>query len=237
MATQNGGQSALTAASAQANFEQAIVLSLHTWPALSLAVQNGWGGEASTDKRDWFAGAVSDLFAPFDRISPGGVATPSPTATAPAAEDTDAPYEEPDADYVEEFLLQVMADEFEVNVDDDSAHEVARQVVKLRGDCARGRLADLDALRARWESKKGKAVQAQAVDGGNQEVDSDDDDDDDADDDGDNRAPGQGGGKLNWADDFDDDMTDAPQLVSAAPKEKPQPEVDDDGFTKVVRKK
>ena len=34
----------------------------------------------------------------------------------------------------------------------------------------------------------------------------------------------------------DVDMDEAPELV-AVPKEKPQPEIDEDGFTKVTRKK
>ena len=36
---------------------------LSNWSALCLAVQNSWGGPESAEKRDWFAGAVSDLIA------------------------------------------------------------------------------------------------------------------------------------------------------------------------------
>ncbi|KAJ4293751.1 rRNA accumulation- protein [Collariella sp. IMI 366227] len=93
--------SAPSPATCQTNFEQSVAITLHLWPALTLAVQNNWGGPDSSDKRDWFAGAIVDLF--------------------------------PDED-VEAVLLQVMLDEFEVNVDDDSAFEVAEQVVRLRGE-------------------------------------------------------------------------------------------------------
>ena len=49
-------------ATCQANFEQGVAFALHLWPALTLSVQNNWGGADSADKRDWFAGAVVDLF-------------------------------------------------------------------------------------------------------------------------------------------------------------------------------
>lgn len=203
-------------ADAQTNFEQAVALSLHLWPALTLAVQNGWGGEDSADKRDWFAGAVSDLFAPFDKVV-NAVAVPCADAAGSVPE-------EPDPPYVEEFLLQVMVDEFEVDIDDDSAYDVAKEIVRLRADCARGRFDDIAQLRSRWESRKGKKVAAVAQ--ANPDADDDDDDDDDEDDDE------GGGGRVN----NDIDMDEAPQLVSA-PKEKPPPEVDEDGFTKVTKKR
>lgn len=200
------------AAAAQSNFEQSVALSLHTWPALTLAVQNNWGGEASGDKRDWFAGAVTDLFTPFEKIA-NGVAAPKTTEPSE---------EEPDAAYVEEFLLQVMMDEFDVNVDDESGFDVAQQIVKLRADCARGRFDGVEELRNKWESRRGKKVEAVQQPG-------QDEDDDDSDDSGD------------WEDDDDEggadvDMDDAPQLV-ASTKEKPPPEVDEDGFTKVTKRR
>ncbi|KAH6678842.1 pre-rRNA-processing protein TSR2 [Plectosphaerella plurivora] len=208
-------------ASAQADFEQAVVLSLHVWPALTLSVQNSWGGETSDDKRDWFAGAVVDLFAPFERIV-DGVAAPRLA--------TDSDYEEPDAEYLEEFLLNVMMDEFDVNVDDASGFDIARQIISLRADCARGRTTALDELRTKYQSRKGKKVQAQAAATENDDEDDDSDSDSDA----------SEGGALNWADDVNDShdvvMDEAPQLVSAS-RPKPEPEVDDDGFTTVVRRR
>lgn len=209
-----------TQASAQSNFEQAVVLSLHVWPALTLAVQNSWGGESSDDKRDWFAGAVVDLFAPFERLV-DGVAAPRLPA--------DSDYEEPDADYLEEFMLNVMMDEFDVNVDDASGYEIARQILTLRADCARGRTDALDELRTKYESRKGKKVQAQAAATENEDDDDDSDSGSDASD-----------GPLDWADDANETndvvMDEAPQLVPAS-RPKPQPEVDDDGFTTVVRRR
>ena len=46
----------------QAAFDNGIWYALSLWPALHVAVQNSWGGPDSSEKRDWFAGAVSDLF-------------------------------------------------------------------------------------------------------------------------------------------------------------------------------
>ena len=90
-----------------------VSLHLWSWPALTLSIQNAWGGsaQASNDKREWFAGAVSELL------------TSNPPQLA-------------DVGDLEEVLLQVMIDEFEVVVDDGSAEDMARAiwsgVTKLR---------------------------------------------------------------------------------------------------------
>ncbi|KAI9743036.1 MAG: hypothetical protein M1818_003331 [Claussenomyces sp. TS43310] len=178
---------------AQSYFELGISLSLCLWPALTLAVQNHWGGPDSADKRDWFSGAVVSLFD-----------------------------ERPDTDLedVETVLLQVMQDEFEVAVDDESAFEVAEQIVRLRRDCGRGNFGEVEALQSRWNRKAGHAGDVfQKVERDEAEDDTDYDSDD-----------------LDVTDDEDEDkdieMSDAP-----APKEKPAPQIDEDGFTKVVSKK
>jgi pre-rRNA-processing protein TSR2 len=121
--------------------------------------------------------------------------------------------EEPDADEIEVTLLQVMFDEFEANVDDQSEAEVADRIMKCRAQCAEGNFSLVEELRARWLDTKGKKVVAQAAVDPDQDTDWDsgsDDDDEDA--------------------DGDVDMGDVPALVPATPKEKPQPQVDEDGF-------
>lgn len=125
--------------------------------------------------------------------------------------------QDPIAEDIEATLLQVMWDEFETNVDDDSEVEVADRIMKVRTQCATGDFSLVEDLRRRWLATKGKTVKVQEVDGGDQETDweSDEDDDDD---------------------DEDIEMDEAPALV-AVPKERPPPEVDEDGFTKVTRKK
>lgn len=168
-------------------------MSLSLWPALTLAVQNQWGGPDSSDKRDWFAGAIADLFS--------------------SRPDTDI-------EDVETVLLQVMLDEFEVNVDDGSAFEVAEQVMRLRRDCGKGEFAEVAELKQGWEKKgkAGKDVVFKKVERGEDEDDTDWDSDDLEDED----------------EDGDVEMAEAP---SHQPKEKTAPEVDEDGFTKVTGRK
>ncbi|KAI1493939.1 hypothetical protein F5X96DRAFT_619943 [Biscogniauxia mediterranea] len=127
--------------------------------------------------------------------------------------------EEPLAEDVEATLLQVMWDEFEANVDDDSEVEVADRIMKVRAQCAVGNFDLVEDLRRRWLATKGKKVVVEETAGGDQETDWESDDDEDDEDGG-----------------SDVDMDEAPALV-VAPKEKPPPEVDEDGFTKVTRKK
>ncbi|OIW25205.1 hypothetical protein CONLIGDRAFT_85105 [Coniochaeta ligniaria NRRL 30616] len=171
-------QDAPSPATCQSQFEQGVAYALHLWPDLTLAVQNNWGGADSADKRDWFAGAVVELFP--DLSKPSTTTTSTTTSTAEQTADDG----EPDSAYVEEFLLQVMLDEFEVNVDDDSGFEVAESILRVRGECLRGKF---------------------------DEVESDEEEDEN-----------------------DVEMGDAPP---PAPKEKVEPEVDEDGFTKVTKKK
>lgn len=118
-------------------------------------------------------------------------------------------------------MLQVMLDEFEVNVDDDTAYDVAAEIVRLRGQCARGSFDEVDRLLARWQARKGEKVHFKHGEDQDAETDWEDDDDD------------EDGSE-------DEDMEDAPALVetAAAPKkDKAPPEVDEDGFTKVTRKR
>jgi pre-rRNA-processing protein TSR2 len=155
-------------------------------------VTNHWGGPDSVGKREWFAQATIDVLA-----------------------------DEPDADsaWIEEFLLQVMLDEFEVNVDDESGFDVAEQIVRMRRDCARGEFAEVRALKERWDQRGGRDVpQSQFKE--QQRTDEEDETDGS---DYEEEEEGQ-----------DVEMGDAPQLVA---REKPIPEVDEDGFTKVTKKK
>lgn len=199
-----------TSATRQHNFEQAVAYALHLWPALTLSVSNGWGGPDSAEKRDWFAGAIVELFPEFTDPAPEGA---SSSGNAPPAAD------ETDTEDVETVLLQVMVDEFEVNVDDDSALDVAQQILRARAACAAGQFDETRALAARFANLNGSSSrvgqQFQKAEDPNQ--DTDDEPDDDSEDEG-----------------SDVDMGDAP---AAVPKEKPEPEVDEDGFTMVTKKK
>ncbi|KAI4097748.1 MAG: hypothetical protein LQ344_000020 [Seirophora lacunosa] len=179
----------------QSKFDLSIALALSAWPALTLSVQNSWGGPLSSEKRDWFAGAISDLFS----TQPGGTV---------------------DVEYLEEFLLQVMGDEFEVNVEDDSGAEVASKIVGLRKLTLQGDFGMVDDMLARWkerESRGGERVRFQKVQGDEEEDEEEDSDED-------------------VEEDEDVVMEEAPNLIKA-PKEKVVPKVDEEGFTEVVSKK
>ena len=182
-----------TQAKIQAKLDLAVALTLASWPALTLAVQNSWGGPNSAEKRDWFAGAASELL----------------------DEARDA-----DAQYLEEFLLQVMIDEFEVNVEDGSGEEIAEKILKLRTEINHGDFEAVDGMFVEWRRKQETADNKTRIfmegKGSDQEEGSESD--------------------STEADDEDADMEEAPPLVKA-PAEKPPPEIDEEGFMKVVRKR
>lgn len=173
-------------------FDLGIWYTISLWPALHLALQNSWGGPDSASKRDWFAGAISDLF-----------------ATRPETDQID----------VETVLLQVMQDEFDVNVEDESEVPVAVGIMKLRREVLEeGRVEAVEEVRKRWEEGRGRRVEGVKVT---------------------ERTVGEDGEVVEGSsdeesEDEDEEMGEAPALVQ---REKVEPEVDEDGFTKVVGKK
>ena len=154
----------------------------------------------SAQKRDWFAGAISDLFA-----------TTSESTL--------------DVEYVEEFLLQVMSDEFEVEVDDGSVETTAARLIGLRKECLRGNFRKVDEMwqeyRRRREGKEGANVGGLYVQG--EEVDQDTD--------------GESVDGEDQEDDGDVAMGDTVVETEKIRKERIEPEVDEEGFTKVVGRK
>ncbi|KAF3492397.1 pre-rRNA processing protein [Arthroderma uncinatum] len=189
-----------TPLSPSAQLDLAITLILHSWPSLTLAVESSWGGPTSSSKRDWFCGAIAELF-----------------TTRP----------ETDAQDLEDVLIQVMTDEFDVVVDDGSVSLIADQICELKAEIEKGKFERVQAM---WEQFKvneqngGSKLPSNIINrvGVNGNDSSDDDDEDDGDEDDD--------------DDEDTDMADAPAPRSA-PRQREEPEVDDDGFTKVVGRK
>lgn len=129
-----------------------------------------------------------------------------------------------DVEDLEDILEQVMSDEFEVVVDDGSLEEIARKIYSGRAKVLQGDATEVTRLMSIWEERRKKKTIFQAVPG--PEVDQETDDDED---------------EEEWngfQDTRDVDMDEAPGLVdSAQTKKKPEPEVDEEGFTKVVGKK
>jgi len=145
-------------------------------------------------------------------------AIPSAAQALPQSNGAPASADEPDQVDIETVLLQVMLDEFEVNVDDDSAFEVAEQVMRVRNECLRGKFDETAALQRRFEARKGTRVVGVLTKAEDEDQETDWDTEDDG---------------SEGDEDEDMEMSDAPP----ARKEKESPEVDEDGFTRVTRKK
>jgi pre-rRNA-processing protein TSR2 len=195
MATQQQQPSAATQQpqTASSYLDLGVTLAINAWPALTLAVNSNWGGPTSSDKRDWLCGAISEML-------------------------VDRP--ETDAEDLEDVLIQVMNDEFDVVVDDESAGEVAERIMEVRKAVEKGEFEAVKQMWAEWEAKKGQRGSAVAGFRRGEDVEQETDEEESGDDD----------------DEGDVDMGEAPALVRA-PRERIEPEVDEDGFTKVVGSK
>jgi pre-rRNA-processing protein TSR2 len=169
-------------------FARGVIARLAIWPALRIAVEENWGGPDAAQKRTWLASVIVDAFE-----------EQGPT---------------PDDIYIEETLLQVMADEFEVVLEDSSAESVAKDVVRLWKDVHDGKQELVRRFEELAEKSKGKKtiVEEKVVDGAEWEEEEKDDDDGDG--------------------DSSEDGT--PMLVDQLARERP--EVDEDGFTMVKGK-
>ncbi|KAL2829810.1 pre-rRNA processing protein [Aspergillus cavernicola] len=183
--------------SATSYLDLGIALAVNNWPALTLAVQSNWGGPTSTDKRDWLCGAISEML-------------------------SERP--ETDAEDLEDVLIQVMNDEFDVVVDDESAGIVAEQIIEIRNLTSRGEFGSVREMWEGWERRRAQraASGGDVVSGFRRGEDVEQETDEEGED-------GDG-------EDDDTDMGDAPALVRA-PRERVEPEIDEDGFTKVVGKR
>ena len=174
---------------AQIAFGHSIWYLLTSWPPMNLALAEQWAGEQTSDKRDWLAGYISDVF----------------------VEQPDV-----DAEYIEDILLQVMGDEFDCEVQDESQQVVAREIIRMRNEIMiEGRLEAAEEVKRTFLEKRGRTARIQNAGEREEEVDSDE--------------------EIEIDGDGDDNMGEAPALVPV--REKVEPEVDEDGFTKVVSKK
>jgi len=163
------------------SFARGVIARLAVWPALRIAVENNWGGSESAEKRTWVASVIVDA---FEEQEP-----------------------KPDLEYVEETLTQIMADEFETVLEDDSAIQVARDVIELWSETQTGSTDLMKRFEEQADSLQGKRVVAQ-----------------------------QGIDEEDWESDSEDEEEDedgVPALVERAPQ---LPQIDEDGFTKVKGK-
>ncbi|TBU27746.1 Pre-rRNA-processing protein TSR2-domain-containing protein [Dichomitus squalens] len=165
-------------------FARGVIARLAYWPALRIAVDQGWGGPESAEKRTWLASVLVD---DFEEQIP-----------------------KPDLDYVEDRLLQVMADEFDTNLEDGSAEAVAKDVIRLWEEVSVGKTDLLKGFEERADKLKGKKVDVEEAAGDNSD----------------------------WEDmsDEEDEEDEVPQLSERPRPPKEEPEVDEDGFTTVKGK-
>ncbi|KAI9659633.1 MAG: hypothetical protein M1831_003714 [Alyxoria varia] len=240
-----------------------ISLLLSLWGPMRLAVSENWGGSDSADKRDWLAGRVSEVVTPNANALEGiarlvnegdGGGLTDQTNGASQIDQTDQAsvpnqasggsgigqnttqeawttrIKEGESDLQEDLevlILDVMEEEFGVVLEDESEVDIARDILRHRRSCLAGDFSEVRVLQRRWEEKERRR---RGGGGGIGEI-------------GINRAQGDEGESSESASDEEDavrdgdgdvGMTDAtPPLVSR----KTEPEVDEEGFVKVGRRK
>ncbi|CAG8515686.1 8396_t:CDS:2 [Funneliformis caledonium] len=92
------------------NFIRGISILFKTeWTALKLAVDMQWGGHDSEDKRDWLINVIAEY---FDKNGKGT-----------------------DVDDLETILNQIMSDEFNTLLEDDSAYQISQDLIKMYNEC------------------------------------------------------------------------------------------------------
>ncbi|KAJ8586695.1 hypothetical protein M405DRAFT_822913 [Rhizopogon salebrosus TDB-379] len=194
-------------------FARGLLARFELWPALRIAVHQNWGGPQSAQKQRWLAGVITDEFE---------ASLPPPSASLTALDSLHAPahpshtLQEPDTEYIETMLLQILDDEFEVALEDGSAFDVARDVLRLWNDAKEGKDGYVKDLEMQVDRMKGKMPQYEVDAGSGSDWEDSDDDED-----------GSG------SDDEDYGKEVVPQLLDHAKK---APQTDEDGFTIVKRK-
>lgn len=111
----------------QARFELGVSMMIYKWDALDVAVENQWGGPDSAEKRDWITAIIVDLF-----------------KTEKVVETI----------LIEETLLYAMVDEFDTNVEDDSAAFIANGIIELYKQCQALDYSTVESLYLAWQEKQ-----------------------------------------------------------------------------------
>jgi len=191
---------------------RALLARLSVWPVLRIAVDSSWGGPESKQKRSWMA---SELLDAFESSSPS-FSTLSPNSAS----------NQVDEDYIEELILQMMSDEFDCVIEDESSASVAEDLVKLWKEAQSGGEKAIEQSMTIWEEKEraiqGKRLQAQEIK--TEEEGEWEEDDGESGDDGNEEDESEGGMEVD----------EPPALVERRSKEGSV--VDEDGFTLVKGK-
>ena len=193
------------------------------WPALRIAVQQGWGGQTGITH------LAEDIVDVFYTTATQDISTTNANPTPPTADTAVVP----ETDDIEDVLLHVLSHEFNITLEDGSETLIAKDLVGLWRECIHRAVTSPPYASGLTEKFAAGAAKARAEDGVRQyaaqaEGDSSDDDDDDSDDE---------------MDDEDDVEMSEEHVHSAscshghshAPRRQ-EPEVDEDGFQMVTKK-
>jgi pre-rRNA-processing protein TSR2 len=195
-------------------FARGVIARLEHWPALRIAVEQGWGGPSSREKRRWLASEIVDAFSTSTSHNSN---SNSNDGDGDGDTSMSMSMSTPGADYIALMLAQVLEDEFDATFEDGSVEAVAEDIVALWG-------AGEDVV-GMWERKaesvRGKKVDVREEVGSGEDGDEDDDDDE-------------------WEDEESGEEGEGvPQLVPAAAEvQRPtrsKPVIDQDGFTLVQK--
>ncbi|KAG5649461.1 hypothetical protein H0H81_003674 [Sphagnurus paluster] len=169
-------------------FARGVIARLAVWSTLRVAVQEGWGGPDGAEKRTWLASEIVDAFQDQSQT--------------------------PDDQYIEDMLLQIMADEYDAVLEDGSAESVARDIVRLWEETSVGKADGVVRFEEMADKVKGKKQEVEIVVQEDEEWEDEDGEEGDS------------------ADE------EAPQLMRPVqdPPTRNDPEVDEDGFTLVKGK-
>ncbi|KIJ60988.1 hypothetical protein HYDPIDRAFT_116484 [Hydnomerulius pinastri MD-312] len=202
-------------------FARGILARLTLWPALRLAVHQSWGGPESAEKQRWLAGVLVDQFEDYlGVLPPSSSSSTQPSSSAskqPPPTSTQQP--PPDAPYIEDLLLQILADEFDVSLEDDSASAVARDIIKLFNEISAGSAGGaVNELEEQADRVRGR-VPRHEVGAGSESEGEWESDGDDSEEEGLDAEGGEGEEVV-------------PQLMD---RRREEPEVDEEGFTMVKK--
>ncbi|SSD59150.1 related to Pre-rRNA-processing protein TSR2 [Saccharomycodes ludwigii] len=178
----------------QARFELGVSMMIYKWDALDVAVENQWGGVDSAEKRDWITSIIVDLFKDNKIV---------------------------DVQLIEETLFYAMVDEFETQIEDDSALPISMGIIGIWRQCAAHDYSIVEQLYLQWKNKqenRQQNINSRRVQVGNDPLNPDVSDEEEEEE----------------QNDYDDmDIDEPPSLVQPKPD---MPIVDDDGFELVQKK-
>lgn len=236
--------SSLPPSTQQVLFARAVIHTFRLWASLQLAIQSEWGGPESQDKADFLVSHICDTYGGISgattlrpdlepttaHLNPAGGAGSSSALALPPRP---APPASPDEDDLAQTLETYVSDEFDARFEDDSCDYVAQRIAGLHRVIfakpepgqdpveaaqaiivrAQAAVAPLDEAVEKFKGKKLEATQQAAAD---------EDGEDDSGEESDEQM-------------MEVDAAAAGQ--SASSSSRPEPEVDEDGFTTVVRGK